>query len=292
MFYATQINNMAPPNIQQKRSREMGILDNVKNRFSKNQDDDFDKQYDVEEEYYFDDEGFEDDSDFAIQDESETELQPYAQHQSGVSRSSRLRANRSEYALDSHAPLISMTDVRSQGLPPLSEARSSARTSSRTTSSRINAGAIGQSSNFPVYELADNTPDPLLQRHSLSNTGNFDSTSPAYYASRSGVGKVRGTGTQSSESKQNSFRETIVIRPQNYAAAEQIASNLRQGNAVVIVLAETRPELAKRILDFGFGAAAALEGQVSSPADRIYVFTNGYALTAEEQELLQARGVL
>jgi FtsZ-interacting cell division protein YlmF len=59
-----------------------------------------------------------------------------------------------------------------------------------------------------------------------------------------------------------------------------------------VILGQTRAELAKRILDFAFGAAAALEGAVESPANRTYIFTRDYALTTEELELLQARGVL
>jgi FtsZ-interacting cell division protein YlmF len=139
-----------------------------------------------------------------------------------------------------------------------------------------------------AYE-SPNSADPLLQRHSLSNTGDFSTTSPAYYASRSGVGHVRPAGQGRRTHK---FREAVVIRPESYAEAEQIALNLRRGNAVVLVLTNTRPELAKRILDFSFGAAAASEGQVVSIGERIYALTCDYPLTSTEKELLQSRGII
>ncbi|GHT78141.1 hypothetical protein FACS1894104_0900 [Actinomycetota bacterium] len=264
----------------------MGILDNVKKSLGmgKPADDQYDEQYQDDDQYYYDD-----DSEYGEQDQ----FLESQDHDSGFETK---RSGRSGYALDEHTPLISMTDVRSQELPPL-DARPAPRTGSRpaarSAQSRDYASPVVQSTSFPVYEIADNTPDPLLQRHSLSNTGNFDSTAPAYYASRSGIGRVRGAnGAPNLNRQQQDFRETVVIRPQNYAAAEQIAINLRQGNAVAVVLTDTRSELAKRILDFGFGAAAALGAQVDSPANKVYVFTLGYALTDQEVELLQARGVL
>jgi FtsZ-interacting cell division protein YlmF len=123
----------------------------------------------------------------------------------------------------------------------------------------------------------------------------FDSTldsgmqldTPAYYASRSGQPTVRQGGRAS-----QGFRQVVVVNPITYADAEQVASALKTGNAVAIVLNNPRPELAKRILDFSFGAASALNGQVDRLADRVFAITCDYALTDEERELLRARGVI
>ncbi|MDR1089366.1 MAG: cell division protein SepF [Coriobacteriales bacterium] len=156
---------------------------------------------------------------------------------------------------------------------------------SRYDTGSLSAVPLGGDS---IY-AAEDSVDPLLKRHSLSNTGDFSTTSPAYYASRSGVGHVRPAGQTRRTLK---FREAIVINPESYAEAEQVAINLRRGNAVVLVLAHTRPELAKRILDFSFGAAAVAEGQVASIGERIYALTCDHPLTENEMELLKARGVL
>ncbi|MDR1184741.1 MAG: cell division protein SepF [Coriobacteriales bacterium] len=73
------------------------------------------------------------------------------------------------------------------------------------------------------------------------------------------------------------------IRPMTYADAEQVAQELKKGILVVLDLRSTRPELAKRILDFSFGVASALEGQVDRHIDRVYIFTRNGPLTDEER---------
>lgn len=139
------------------------------------------------------------------------------------------------------------------------------------------------------FYAADEISDPLLKKHSLSNTGDFSATSPAYYASRSGVGHVRPAGQARRSHK---FREVVVVNPQSYAEAEIVANNLKRENAVVLVLSQTRPELAKRILDFSFGAAAVSDALVVTLAERIYAITANQALTEAEISMLELRGIL
>jgi len=112
---------------------------------------------------------------------------------------------------------------------------------------------------------------------------------PPYYASRSGSAMQRSAHQPSAG---RAFRQLVVIRPSTYADAEQVSNAMRAGSAVVIDLTQVRAELAKRILDFSFGVAAALEAQVAPLANRVYVITSNYELTDNERELLVARGVL
>lgn len=228
-------------------------------------------------------------------------------------------SGRKSSVFNTYTPLVSMSDVRSQELPRYESSSSSLRaqqaapqirtslpyvggsSDDRGSQSARGYGRAGDSASYNTGSLgvveqntaalyaADTSVDPLLRRHSLSNTGDFSATSPAYYASRSGVGHVRQSGEARRVQK---FREIIVVNPKSYAEAEQVAVNLRRGNAVVLVLTQTRPELAKRILDFSFGAAAVAEGQVVSVAERIYALTCDYSLTNTEMESLQSRGVL
>jgi len=89
-------------------------------------------------------------------------------------------------------------------------------------------------------------------------------------------------GVGSGQVRQRSFRSVEHVRPITYADAEQIAVELKKGSVVVLDLRTTRPDLAKRILDFSFGVASALDGQVERFADRVYLFTtNGSVLDAE-----------
>lgn len=285
----------------------MGIFDAVKNRFGRGNQDDY-----YEDDQYYDDEYHEDDyrdDDYQEGEYQEDEYDSYSDDDSYASSSQplSLTGSRASSAFDGFTPLVSMSDVRSQELPVYSDrsAAPSARTrnaspeiktslpyisdSSKENVSTHTGSPVTQRDSFDHVYTAKDTSDPLLRRHSLSNTGDFAATSPAYYASRSGVGHVRPQGQPRRTHK---FREAIVIRPETYAESEQVAINLRRGNAVVLVLTQTRPELAKRILDFSFGAAAALEGQVESIGERIYALTTEHGLTENEIELLQARGIL
>jgi len=112
---------------------------------------------------------------------------------------------------------------------------------------------------------------------------------PSYYASRSGSATTRSAH---SPHRPGVVRNLSIIVPTSYTDAEQVVNAIKAGAAVVINLTQVRAELAKRILDFSFGAAAALEAQVASPANRVYVITRGHELTIDEQNELKARGVL
>lgn len=278
----------------------MGIFDAVKNRLGRGNEDEYldDDQYYQDEEYYEGEyeEGYADDA--------------YYDEPGGESSAA---SNRQSSVFNDFTPLVSMSDVRSQELPRYAPSSTSTRTSGQQTQIKTSLPYIGDTSGSfsqrqshrseaHTGELSsirhaeaeqlygeNESADPLLRRHSLSNTGDFAATSPSYYASRSGVGHVRPAGQPRRTHK---FREAIVINPNDYSDAEQVATNLRRGNAVVLVLTQTRPELAKRILDFSFGAAAVAEGQVASIGERIYALTCEYPLTDTELELLRNRGIL
>ncbi|MCL2807557.1 MAG: cell division protein SepF [Coriobacteriia bacterium] len=219
------------------------------------------------------------------------------------------------------APLVSMSDVRSQELPRhaavnsaiASPARAGQNASGQTASqfktslpfvsgsldvyqeppedsSRLNTGSFGSvNQRETAIYAAEDVADPLHKKHSLSNTGDFSATSPAYYASRSGVGHVRPAGQARRKYR---FRELAVVTPTSYAEAETVAINLKRENAVILVLTQTRPELAKRILDFSFGAAAVSDAQVVTVDERVYAFTPNHPLTNAELELLQSKGII
>jgi len=78
-------------------------------------------------------------------------------------------------------------------------------------------------------------------------------------------------------------RDLEHLKPTSYADAENISISLRRGSVVVLDLTDVRPELAKRILDFSFGVTSAFEGQVDRFADRVYILTRNGALTEAER---------
>ncbi len=86
-------------------------------------------------------------------------------------------------------------------------------------------------------------------------------------------------------------RELKVVRPHAYKDVSDVAAFLKQGNAVVLDLRATDESLAKRLLDFSFGVAAALEAQVECPYEKVYALCKGQALSAIEKRSLYQQGI-
>lgn len=87
-------------------------------------------------------------------------------------------------------------------------------------------------------------------------------------------------------------RTLKVIRPLSYGDVEQVAKILRAGDAAVICLEATPSDLAKRILDFSFGVACALDASVDCLSSKVYFIASGAALTEVERMHLRSQGVL
>ncbi len=85
-----------------------------------------------------------------------------------------------------------------------------------------------------------------------------------------------------------------IVAPKAYADVEKVANAAKAGKSVVLDLKNTKPELAKRVLDFSFGVASALNGTVDKAADRVFVFAQGAGdgLTQTERDYLFKQGVL
>lgn len=87
-------------------------------------------------------------------------------------------------------------------------------------------------------------------------------------------------------------REVQVVRPLRYNDVEQVAPLLKQGAIVALVLKGTDADLAKRILDFSFGVASALDARVSCPADKTFIISSGADLSLEENHRLRQMGIV
>ena len=87
-------------------------------------------------------------------------------------------------------------------------------------------------------------------------------------------------------------RKLTVVKPIRYGEADRIPAALKKGDAVVLVLKGVSGGLDKRILDFSFGAASALDAEVECVADKVFFIAKGEGLTDEERASLQAQGLL
>ncbi len=92
--------------------------------------------------------------------------------------------------------------------------------------------------------------------------------------------------------RHNPTRSLTVVKPENYGECELVAKALKAGDAVVLTLAQTPDSLAKRVLDFSFGASSALDASVDCVADKVFVIARGQGLTDDERKSLSNQGIL
>ena len=88
------------------------------------------------------------------------------------------------------------------------------------------------------------------------------------------------------------LRKLTVVRPSFYGDVKNVAASVKSGDAVVLVMRYTPEELTKRILDFAFGVASALEASVECAGDKVYVLARGSALTDEEKRQLREQSII
>ena len=87
-------------------------------------------------------------------------------------------------------------------------------------------------------------------------------------------------------------RSISIISPVSYNEVENVARMLRAGDAVVLTLRNTPSQLSKRILDFSFGVASALDATVDCIADKVFAITRVSNLDEDELARLRNQGVI
>jgi len=208
--------------------------------------------------------------------------------------------DRADYYTDNHAPLVSQHDVRShaiQGNAYLQQPqdripapRAYPRSPQKTHETDREDDALAFKNGLA------RTPSSFAQLHSarlrMEDTGKIVALSadalrnPAVAPETDESSESLGDAA-SAQARQRLFRKVEHVLPITYADAEQIAVELRKGSVVVLDLRTTRPELAKRILDFSFGVASALDGQVERYVDRVYLFTINGAVQDVERAAIR-----
>lgn len=87
-------------------------------------------------------------------------------------------------------------------------------------------------------------------------------------------------------------RGLSVIKPIGYQDVEGIARSVRAGDVVVLSLRVTNADLSKRVLDFSFGVASALDARVECVAEKVFIVARGGELNLEEKHRLHQQGIL
>ena len=109
----------------------------------------------------------------------------------------------------------------------------------------------------------------------------------------SSAGDSSGLGSDFIELRGDPASRLEVVCPGSYADVEKIANAAKAGKSVVLDVTGTQNDLAKRILDFTFGVASALNLNVDKADERVFVISKGAEmLSASEREYLRSAGVL
>ena len=117
----------------------------------------------------------------------------------------------------------------------------------------------------------------------------FESTTPP---ADTRPASSRGTSASASGSRFTPSRTLKVVAPGAYNDAEAVSTALKLGNAVVLNLAATPDALAKRILDFSFGVASALDANVECVGNKVFALTRIDELTEAERSYLRTQGII
>lgn len=84
-----------------------------------------------------------------------------------------------------------------------------------------------------------------------------------------------------------------ILKAESYDQAELIARELKAGHPVALSLLYVRVDLAKRLLDFSFGACCVLGGRVEKLAEKVFVLLPGLqGLSAADKEKLRDAGLM
>lgn len=67
--------------------------------------------------------------------------------------------------------------------------------------------------------------------------------------------------------------QVVLVKPENFESASEIANHLREKRAVLLNLESTNKDVARRLVDFLSGCAYVLDGDVKKVAISTYILT-------------------
>lgn len=67
--------------------------------------------------------------------------------------------------------------------------------------------------------------------------------------------------------------QVVLVKPELYESAAEIADHLREKRTVVMNLENTQKDIARRLIDFLSGVAYALDGKIKRVANSTYIIT-------------------
>lgn len=93
------------------------------------------------------------------------------------------------------------------------------------------------------------------------------------YSRSAGLDTGRGAGSRIVNINTTTQLQVVLVKPERYENASEIADHLRDKRTVVLNLEKTQKDVARRLLDFLSGVAYAQEGKIKKVALQTYIVT-------------------
>lgn len=219
----------------------------------------------------------------------------YTTRSTGSSRSAGSRSSRF-----SSAQLVSSGDIRATtSAYGVSDVAAKPTMELPSVSQRADAeekksvSKIAEDFSIPASSYTDFvSPYKQSSSASASSSAGLDSLFTPSASSSNSVSGLSDDANAGSARGTSLAREIVVLKPTSYEDVSSIAQSVRAGKIVVLYLRQTDPALSKRVLDFSFGVASALNAQVDCLAEKTFAVLQGKELTLEEKHNLAKQGVL
>ncbi len=245
------------------------MFGDIKSKLGFGRKDDYEEYYDDYEEYDEEDYGEYGYDESYERSSSSSRYDPYS------SVTTREVGGRSA-GRSSMPRLVSIDDVRARTQVPSLSDRDGGVSGRRTSGSNS------------FRTMVDSSLPPQMTPEGLNSL--FEPTTSSQ-DERPSAGSSRPAFGAAAAARTTPSRTLKVIKPVAYNDAEAIATALKLGDAVVLCLTGTPDALAKRILDFSFGVASALDANVESVGNKVFALTRINELSEGERSYLRSQGL-
>jgi cell division inhibitor SepF len=135
-------------------------------------------------------------------------------------------------------------------------------------------------------QRVEREPEPSRPRRSSMDTGRAATSRDA--------GSLRSVSSSWGEPERPAQPQVKmhIVEPRSFSEAQTIADKLKADTPVIMNLASTDPDLAKRLIDFASGLTYGLDGGLQKVADRVFMLTPAnVAVSAEDRRRLRDKGL-
>lgn len=190
---------------------------------------------------------------------------------------------------DSGLPRLVSMDVARASAPGFNDGRSSSASRTSRSSSVRSYGRTMVDSSLPSSMTAEGTAAAAVNANRRAE--GLDSLFSSQ-ASRSISHSSSDIIRNSMQLSMPGTRKLQVIKPTRYDDAEAVTNVLKANDVAIISFSGTDRDLMKRILDFSFGAASALDASVECVANGVFAICRSVGLDDSERADLKGMGIV